>query len=1224
MSADKDPAPLLPPTQTHVPDRDEVSTVGEAGHESRKDSAPLPAEVEASLPQIPGYEVLGYVARGGMGVVVKARQCVLDRVVAVKVPLAHQLASPADRERFLREARSAARLRHPHICPIYEVGQQADRPYIVMGFIHGETLAAWARQRKATARQAAELVAKLARAVGYAHAHGVIHRDIKPANVMVDDETGQPVLMDFGLAKELTDQSSQLSHSGRIMGTPAYMAPEQAAGNLRQVGPLADVYALGAVLYELLCGRPPYHGALWEVLRKVQTEEAVAPRRLVPQLHRDLETICLKALAREPQARYGSAVALAEDLERFCAGEAVQARREGLGRKLWRKVRRNPLTVGAAVALVVAAAVLGIVTPPVYRPHRVTTLTRDVQAAIESPDWSAEQLGHVDALLKDLDPLDPAGAEAGREAVRQRFGLFIAEQIKKQRLDPDDERRIGEWLDLLAGRDEPAAARLREEFERRRSGWVPVFALPPLDQADALFAREPLRREGDVLVRGTTEPAESAARFLPRTGSSGPVQLAAVFDASWQKATQLGLVLNGSEGKGYSFLLEAPARRTAADREDPPRKAGSFREARTDQNLVQLRLLRDGVLLRQQQVKSTDLFAVCPADGSLYLEAQRAGDRLTFQVNRLPPLEFRDPFPLSTSRPGTFGLHWPAGVGLRDVHAARLATPPAPSALERADDLYNQGDYESAGSLYQELLPGLPDAALRQEALCKQGLCLAARNRLDDAVSLFQQVAAESGDHWPLLADCQLWLAALRRDRPADADALLDRIFARYGFSFEGLALLVPDDVRMGILTKYGFAKANYVLRKPEDLLRDAKRASRVAELLEPVPHQRYQTQWHFWTGVALLKAYFVAGQLDEATKPGDALIAEYGDDPSILDYYCWALRARGDYDRDLAVANRVLAPPGPSPAGSAAARFLPLLERARIHVARQEWDPAESDLNEFFRLQQQTQQAGYQSFSAACLVQGELRQRRGDAAGALESWRRGLLKNYAPPSADGPPAFELTPSGALHNQVLASLTQDVTDADADKALEWMVSFAGQKSTAARTVWSMALSTGTMRDVLRETYRTPRGKEWAERIAYRTCSFADYSRMPSLLLIAEITHQTCLPPGALSKEQDELVWQMVQDCYVAYLDQRLTEANLLALAFLLKGNSVFGPSWEDVANALPPSLPGPLAYVFGERRLRQQRPEEAAKFFKDARDRAPADAPLRHLAQSELDRLNAR
>jgi hypothetical protein len=162
------------------------------------------------------------------------------------------------------------------------------------------------------------------------------------------------------------------------------------------------------------------------------------------------------------------------------------------------------------------------------------------------------------------------------------------------------------------------------------------------------------------------------------------------------------------------------------------------------------------------------------------------------------------------------------------------------------------------------------------------------------------------------------------------------------------------------------------------------------------------------------------------------------------------------------------------------------------------------------------------------------------------------------------------------------------------------------------------------RDVLRETYRTPRGKALAEKIAYRNLSFAEYTRMPALLLIAEITHQTCLPPGPLPKEQDDLVWQMVRDSYSAYLDQRLTEPNLLALAFLLKGNSVFGPSWDDVAKALPPSLPGPLAYIFGQRRLRQQRPEEAVKCFQDARDRAPADAPLRRLAQGELERLKAR
>jgi serine/threonine protein kinase len=176
------------------------------------------------------------------------------------------------------------------------------------------------------------MVAVLARAVEFAHQQGVVHRDIKPQNVMVDRASGQPILMDFGLAKEMALTQSELTQSGQVLGTPAYMAPEQAAGQLRDVGPWSDIYALGAVLYHLLCGRPPYVGNSGEVLRQVQVDEPPAPHKLAPHTHRDLETICLTAMAREPLRRYASAAALASDLQRFIDGEAILARREGCGR----------------------------------------------------------------------------------------------------------------------------------------------------------------------------------------------------------------------------------------------------------------------------------------------------------------------------------------------------------------------------------------------------------------------------------------------------------------------------------------------------------------------------------------------------------------------------------------------------------------------------------------------------------------------------------------------------------------------------------------------------------------------------------------------------------------------------------------------------------------------------------------------------------------------------
>ncbi|HVC99385.1 MAG TPA: serine/threonine-protein kinase, partial [Pirellulales bacterium] len=280
---------------------------------------PSPSEEVGKTPQwpnIPEHDVLKFLGKGGMGIVLQARHRVLDRLVAVKMPLAGDWMDDADRERFLREARATAKLRHPNICPVFEVGETENRPYITMAYIEGESLVQWARDRKPNGREAAEMLAVLARAVEFAHQQGIVHRDIKPQNVLVDRASGQPMLMDFGLAKEMALADSELTQSGQVLGTPAYMAPEQAAGRLRDVGPRSDVYALGAVLYHLLCGRPPYLGGGGEVLRQLQTDVPPAPRKLAPNTNRDLETICLTAMAREPLRRYESASALAADLQR--------------------------------------------------------------------------------------------------------------------------------------------------------------------------------------------------------------------------------------------------------------------------------------------------------------------------------------------------------------------------------------------------------------------------------------------------------------------------------------------------------------------------------------------------------------------------------------------------------------------------------------------------------------------------------------------------------------------------------------------------------------------------------------------------------------------------------------------------------------------------------------------------------------------------------------------
>jgi WD40 repeat protein/tRNA A-37 threonylcarbamoyl transferase component Bud32 len=321
-------------------------------------------------PVISGYELLGELGRGGMGVVYRARQVRLDRSCALKMILAGSHAARESVARFLAEARAIARLQHPHIVQIHHIGEADGLPFFELEYLPGGSLD---RQLDGTPwppRRAAGLVEQLARAMAEAHHLGVVHRDLKPANVLLAAD-GTPKITDFGLAKML-DSESGLTRTDLVMGSPSYMAPEQAGGHAREAGPAVDVYALGAILYELLTGRPPFRGATaMETMEQVRGSEPVSPSRLVPRLPRDIETICLQCLPKEPTRRYEGASALAEDLRRFQAGEPIVARRISGAERAWRWCRRNPLvasllaSVGlliVAIAIVssVAAARLGV------------------------------------------------------------------------------------------------------------------------------------------------------------------------------------------------------------------------------------------------------------------------------------------------------------------------------------------------------------------------------------------------------------------------------------------------------------------------------------------------------------------------------------------------------------------------------------------------------------------------------------------------------------------------------------------------------------------------------------------------------------------------------------------------------------------------------------------------------------------------------------------------
>jgi WD40 repeat protein len=390
------------------------------------------------------YELLEEIARGGMGVVYRARQVTLNRMVALKTILAGQLASAAEVQRFQTEAEAAANLDHPHIVPIYEIGEHAGQHYFSMKLIEGTNLAVEVSSFVADATRTAQLLATVARAVHHAHQRGILHRDLKPGNILLDAR-GAPHITDFGLAKQVSGDAGQ-TQSGAIVGTPGYMAPEQAAAR-KQLTTAVDVYSLGAILYELLTGQPPFRAATpMDTLLLLLEKEPVRPAALNRRVDRDLETICLKCLEKEPQRRYGSAEALAEDLERWLAGEPIQARPSTTWERLWKWAKRRPAL--AALLAVSCACILLLVI------GGILLAVNQEERRIALQDQRNQMQEERDQALGDL------------RQVLERQSLF--EQARTARLAGNRQRALellarGVRLKTSTGLDEQALLNWRQE-----------------------------------------------------------------------------------------------------------------------------------------------------------------------------------------------------------------------------------------------------------------------------------------------------------------------------------------------------------------------------------------------------------------------------------------------------------------------------------------------------------------------------------------------------------------------------------------------------------------------------------------------------------------------------------------------------------------------------------------------------------------------------------------
>jgi tetratricopeptide (TPR) repeat protein len=427
-------------------------------------------------PEFGGYEVLGEIGRGGMGVVYKARHLALDRLVALKIVRASDTASAEEARRLRNEAETVALLDHPGIVPVHDVGEHGGQVYLAMKLFEGGSLAQHLERYPVDPRAAARQVAQVARAVHHAHQRGVLHRDLKPSNVLLDGED-KPHVTDFGLAKRVATDNS-LTLSGQLVGTPSYMAPEQAAGKKETLTTATDVYGLGAILYALLTGRPPFQGqTVLETLEQVRQQEPEWPSRRNPQVDRELEAVCLKALAKDPAERYATAQEMAEDLERWLEDRPIQARRPTVVQRLRRWSRRHQAVVWSGVGVLLLGAVMGMTALGISN----VEITAAYQAEAAQRKIADVALGRaVKAEKLALERLGEVTRQQQRAADEAAIATAVNEFLQKDLLDQAD---IGnQVLANNTGARNPNIT-VRELLDRAAQSIEGKFAAQPLTEA---------------------------------------------------------------------------------------------------------------------------------------------------------------------------------------------------------------------------------------------------------------------------------------------------------------------------------------------------------------------------------------------------------------------------------------------------------------------------------------------------------------------------------------------------------------------------------------------------------------------------------------------------------------------------------------------------------------------------------------------------------------------
>lgn len=723
------------------------------------------ADLEQLLPRFKQFEFLG---AGGMGVVYKAWQTDLRRWVAVKI-LATDLAQDLRAlERFRNEASILAQLRHPNIVPIHEFGSDGDLAFLVMDYVEGRSLKTWARQQKPTASETAVMMARIARAVGVAHASGITHRDLKPSNILVTAED-LPVLIDFGLAQHAAwQQTTRFTQPGELAGTVAYLAPEQVNDALGEVSPATDVHACGVMTFEILAGGLPRQGVASQVIARLHHEE-FPPRLRGVALHapQDLEAICWKAMQRDPRDRYATGSALADDFERFAEGRPIQAKRPALFRMAWQGVRRRPDAAAALAVCMVAIAFAGWNGRQAAIDQHKSRLIAQLNRSLTSSRWTPALFKEADALLNQFDPLLPLYARHLREDMLNRTAAEVRRYLQLPEPTAEELTMAQQLIALLEAGGSEEALGLKAAWQARQRSWQTLVELRAPITADAATkvfpAADWVLEGGQLRFNNSWTPVDGRTEVRPQ----------AIFDleleGEWRRASSAGIVLRFRTAPDLGFYVFNPSRFE--------KYLPGFRNK---DKMPVMAIVRHGEPLA---------YAILPAEiaaaSRLKISARCIGDELAMEVNDSASVAFSSFFVRSLPS-SSMSLLLPLEVRLRRLAIRHRDAEPGVVPFSAADEMVAAGNAHAALAVYEQYVKR-PDTGI--EARYKRGYCLNAVGRLNEALEDWKVIAGYDREPWRSLACYQLWLASIAGQNSSEADAWFDLLIGKP----------VPRSVRLGV-----------------------------------------------------------------------------------------------------------------------------------------------------------------------------------------------------------------------------------------------------------------------------------------------------------------------------------------------------------------------------------------------------------------------------------------